>query len=89
MIKLISKFPKFMGFLSSVDTLVNDKEWKTGESCLKFITLKSILRWVKKCLVWDLPGCPVVKTLPSNAEGMGLILGQRTKVSSAADAVKY
>ena len=31
----------------------------------------------------DFPGGPVVKTLPSNAEGMGSIPGQGTKVPHA------
>ena len=31
----------------------------------------------------DFPGGPVVKNLPSNAEDVGSILGQRTKISHA------
>ena len=33
----------------------------------------------------DLPGSPVVKTLPSNAGGAGSIPGQGTKVPHAAE----
>ena len=33
--------------------------------------------WIDKdAKMWDLPGSPVVKTLPSKAEGVGLIPGQ-------------
>ena len=31
----------------------------------------------KDAEMWDLPGSPGVKTLPSEAEGVGLILGHR------------
>ena len=33
---------------------------------------------------WDFPGGPVVKTLPSNAGGMGSIPGQGTKTPRAS-----
>ena len=33
--------------------------------------------------VWDLLGGPVVKTLPSNAGGVGLIPGRRAKIPHA------
>ena len=33
---------------------------------------------------WDLPGGPVVKTLPSNAGGAGLIPGQGAKIPHAS-----
>ena len=34
--------------------------------------------WIDKdAEMWDLPGSPGVKTLPSKAEGVGLILGYR------------
>ena len=33
------------------------------------------------CLMSDFPGGPLVKTLPNNAGGAGLISGQRIKVS--------
>ena len=32
---------------------------------------------------WDFPGSPVVKTSPSNAEGVGLIPGQGAKIPLA------
>ena len=32
---------------------------------------------------WDFPGSPVVKTSPSNAEGVGLIPGQGAKIPHA------
>ena len=32
--------------------------------------------WSLKTTPWDLPGGPAVKTLPSNAGGMGLIIGK-------------
>ena len=35
-------------------------------------------------MVWDLPVGPVVKTSPSSAQGMGLILGQETKILYAS-----
>ena len=32
---------------------------------------------------WDFPGSPVAKTLPSNVEGVGWILGQEAKIPHA------
>ena len=34
---------------------------------------------------WDFPDSPMVKNLPSNAGGAGLILGQRTKIPLARE----
>ena len=34
--------------------------------------------------VWDFPGGPVIKTLPSNAGGVGSIPGQGAKISHAS-----
>ena len=38
----------------------------------------------KKQLLWDFPGGPVVKTLPSNAEGMGSIPSREAKIPHAS-----
>ena len=37
-----------------------------------------------KKLFWDFPGGLVVKTLPSNAGGVGLIPGHRAKIPQAS-----
>ena len=35
-------------------------------------------------LSWDFPGGPVFKTLPSNAEGVGSVLGWRARIPRAS-----
>ena len=37
---------------------------------------------------WDFPGSPVVKTLPSNAGGVGSIPGQGAKITHASQPEK-
>ena len=40
--------------------------------------------FLKIFIYWDFPGGPVVKNPPSNAGGVGSILGQGTKIPHAA-----
>ena len=62
------------------------------EKCKFYILQKSIQKnvvlLVKKKHYRDFPGGPVVKTLPSNAGGGGLILGQGTKIPHALQPKK-
>ena len=42
----------------------------------------------KKWTIWDFPGSPVVKTLPSNAGGAGLIPGGGSEIPRALRPTK-
>ena len=53
-----------------------DSEWVTG-ACLEKVECEQKLR------KWGLPGGPVVKNLPCNAEDVGSIPGWRTKILHA------
>ena len=48
----------------------------------EYIILREISQ-SQKGKYWDFPGSPVVKTLPSNAGGMGLIPGWGAKIPHA------
>ena len=50
---------------------------------------KKIWKPKEKELWRDFPSGPVVKTLPSNAGGMDLVLGKRIKILHAAWPNKY
>ena len=53
------------------------------DNWVEFIKENSIQFYQK--LIWgDFPGGPVVKTLPSNAEGVGSIPGQGIKIPHAS-----
>ena len=43
---------------------------------------------LKNCHLWDFPGSPVVKSLPSNAGGAGSIPGQGPKIPLALQPKK-
>ena len=43
---------------------------------------------LKNCHLWDFPGSPVVKSLPSNAGGAGSISGQEAKIPHASQRKK-
>ena len=49
-----------------------------GHPCLRCSEL-----YMSRHIIRDIPGSPPVKTLPSNAEGVGLIPGQGVKIPNA------
>ena len=56
--------------------LLTTRLWKSHKE-----TVEHILENVKiSSVTWDCPGRPVVKTLPSGAEGAGLIPGRGVKI---------
>ena len=46
--------------------------------------MKIIVVYIKNAITGDFPGGPVVKTSPSNAEGVGSISGQGAKIPHAS-----
>ena len=54
-----------------------------GSLTFPWVLLTEIVLFQKQS--WDLAGGPVVKNPPCNTEDAGLILGQRTKISHAAE----
>ena len=49
-----------------------------------FTRMKGTLKWLREMVEGDFPGGPVVKTLSSNAGGIGSIPGQGAKVTHAS-----
>ena len=48
-----------------------------------FVVVLMVKSDFEKYITWDFPGSPVVKNPPSNAEDVGLIPGQETKIPHA------
>ena len=46
----------------------------------------NVIQKLRKTSSWDFPGCPVVKTSPSNAGDMGSIPGQGVKIPHASQS---
>ena len=49
-----------------------------------FTRMKGTLKWLREMVEGDFPGGPVVKTLSSNAGGIGSIPGQGAKITHAS-----
>ena len=59
---------------------------ETPEHCLRMVSFMVCeLHLNLKIYCRDFHGCPVVKTLPSNARGVGLIPGQGAMVPGLVD----
>ena len=65
-----------MSFPSRIKSLKKTEKKKKPFKKLSFLRYFKVIIKVK---IWDLPGCSVVKTSPSSAEGVGSIPGQGAK----------
>ena len=76
--------PKFLNWLESWTNSFWNSETHLGYSSKNInITLKKKRKKERKIVLWDFPGSPVVKTLPSNARGADLIPGWGAKIPHA------
>ena len=70
-----------MSFPSRIKSLKKTEKKKKPFKKLSFLRYFKVIIKVK---IWDLPGCSVVKTSPSSAEGVGSLPGWGAKIPGAS-----